>query len=171
MKLKAVTSIFLFAGLASSCISENENLEIVNYINPGDTIPVFCVYDNNGNRFCSENFMGKKSLLTFFNTGCNDCRRELTVIEDAYRKLNYDTTFCFIAIAREEAEENVLKYWNENNLTIPVYFDNDRKVYSLFANSMIPRIYAINPNGVVTYMGIETLNLTSEELCDIIIKQ
>lgn len=164
--IKASATIITFICLFfASCITEYEESEVVNYVNTGDRIPPFKVMNENDEVFDSSSFIGKKSLLMFFHTGCSDCRRELPIIDEAYRMLN-DSIYCFVAIAREEPKEDVLKYWKENNLTIPTYFDNDRYVYSLFTNSYIPRIYLINEEGKVTYMGIETFNLTSEELAE-----
>lgn len=168
--IKYIT-IALFIIAIGSCITENENTEIVNYINPGDKIPYFTVPDQNGNLFNSTSLTGKKSLLLFFHTECEDCRRELPIIEESYQNFKEDTNYCFIAIAREEPVESVNKYWKENNLTLPTYFDYDRNVYSLFANSMIPRIYILNENGIVTYMGIENLGLTAQELNEKITNQ
>lgn len=165
------TLIALFIIAIGSCITENENTKTVNYINPGDKIPYFTVPDQNGTLFESTNLTGKKSLLLFFHTECEDCRRELPIIEESYQKFKEDTNYCFIAIAREESVESVNKYWKENNLTLPTYFDYDKNVYSLFANSMIPRIYISDKNGIITYIGIENLGLTAKELNEKIINQ
>lgn len=164
--------IALLSITISSCITENENTETINYINPGDRIPSFTVLDQNGALYKSTDLIiGKKSLLLFFNTECKDCRRELPIIEESYLNFKGDTNYCFMAIANEEPIESVNKYWKENNLTIPVYFDHDINVYSLFANNTIPRIYISDENGIVTYMGIENLELTSGELNDMITNQ
>lgn len=165
------TIIALLIIAIGSCITENKNTGTVNYINPGDKIPYFTVPDQNGTLFKSTDLTGKRSLLLFFHTECEDCRRELPIIEESYQKFKEDTNYCFIAIAREESVESVNKYWEENNLTLPTYFDYNRNVYSLFANSMIPRVYILNENGIVTYMGIENIGLTAIELNEKITNQ
>ena len=60
-----------------------------------------------------------------------------------------------VAISREEGAESVAAYWKEHALEIPWSAQTDRSVYSLFASSVIPRIYFCTAEGIVTRILIE----------------
>ena len=47
---------------------------------------------------------------------------------------------------------------------MPFYLDPDEKVFSLFANSTIPRVYLVNRDNIVTWMAVEQMNLSTEQL-------
>lgn len=156
-----------------SCVSDSENSpnKIINHINVGSSIPDFTVSDGNGNVFNSKEFAGKRSLLVFFHTDCNDCKRELPLIEQVYRELLPESGCLVVTIAREQPFAEVDKYWNDNGFTMPKYIDSNRTVYSLFANSVIPRLYVINTKGEVTWMAIEQSNVSVEQLVNLIKNQ
>ena len=52
-------------------------------------------------------------------------------------------------ISREQGKEEIQEYWNENNLTIPYSPQTSREIYSLFAQSRIPRIYISDEDGTI----------------------
>lgn len=171
--MNKTTLILLLLGLftISSCIKDNEDNRVINCVNVGDTVPRFSVSDGKGNTFTSDQFTGKRSLLVFFHTECGDCQRELPLVDSVCRALSAEEDYLVIAIAREESPEEVETYWQENGFSIPIYIDGDRSVYSLFANMTIPRLYAINEQGQVTWMAIERTDLTAAELTAIIREQ
>lgn len=152
-----------------SCSSDDEpGPEVINRVQVGDRVPAFTVSDDQGNTFSSEQFIGKRSLLVFFHTGCGDCQRELPLAQQAYAELSAEEGYQVITIARAESANRVNQYWTENGFTMPKYLDPDRSVYSLFANSMVPRFYIIDSEGKVTWMAVERTNVTAEQLIDLI---
>ena len=60
-----------------------------------------------------------------------------------------------VAISRAEDEDAVAAYWKDNGLQIPYSAQNDRRIYELFASSIIPRIYFVSAQGIVTRVFIE----------------
>ncbi len=153
----------------SACIKEElpDEPGVVNYVTVGDEVPSFTVSDGAGGTFTSASFTGKRSLLVFFHTGCGDCQRELPKVNALWKTLQGEEGYQVIAIAREEKLSSVAVYWNssKNKFTMPFYLDTDRSVFSLFANSMIPRLYIIDSYGIVQWMAIETLgDMTDKEL-------
>lgn len=158
-----------FISFFASCIkedSEDTGDEVFNYVQPGDVLPAFSVSDGAGNILTHEDFKGKKSYLVFFITTCGDCARELPRIEQIWRQLKDDPDYQVVAIARKQGKEVTDAYWNENGYTMPKYLDPDRKVYEMFANIMVPRIYLIDRDGIVRWMGIETFAPSDEELVE-----
>ena len=60
-----------------------------------------------------------------------------------------------IAISRAEGEDLVVPFWEEYGLQIPYSAQNDRRIYELFASSIIPRVYFVSAQGIVTRVFIE----------------
>lgn len=164
---KTVSFIVFVSFLLFSCIKEEVNGDaVINHINIHDHIPTFIVHDTAGNDFNSKEFTGKQSILVFFGSYCNDCKQILPVIEEVWKKMKNDPEFLLIPISRRETAEDVINYWKANEFTMPFYLDQKGEVFSLFANSTIPRIYIINSSNVVEWMSVESLDLTAGELIE-----
>ena len=140
-------------------------------IKVGDHVPTFTIYDDEGNAFSSTGFAGKQSLLLLFDITCRQCRDEFEKINQVWSSLNTDPDFCMVTISRvtagntrEEDIANVNEHWGKKGYTMPKYFDENRKVYSLFAQRYVPRIYLIDKQGIVRWIAIEEVDLSVEEL-------
>lgn len=160
--LSFITTVSL---LFLSCIKEEaSNDMVINHVNANDQVPTFAVEGPDDISFSSKQFVGKQSLLIFFGTYCSDCKKVLPVIEEVWKELKNDKKFLLVPIARKESVEDITKYWTDNQYTMPFYLDPEGSVFALFANNTIPRIYIINPDNVVTWMSVESLDLTAKEL-------
>ena len=167
--VKILSFITTLSFLFFSCIKDDKDESVINYINVGNQVPSFAVEDTTGNTFSSKQFLDKHSLLVFFGTYCPDCKQVLPVIEEVWKEMKKDDKFQLVTISREETAETVSEYWKENQFTMPFYLDPTRgNIFSLFANNTIPRIYIIGPNENVTWMAVETLDISAKELIDII---
>ena len=146
----------------TGCVSEDEpqgpSLSV------GATLPDFSVVMNDGNIVSSSSLKGHIPVIVFFNTGCSDCRKELPVIQSLWNEYKDDSQVIIIPISREESEAEVLSYWKENGLTMPFSAQETRDVYSLFAPSVIPRIYMADKSGVITATYDDSNMPTIEEL-------
>ncbi|MBQ8101062.1 MAG: TlpA family protein disulfide reductase [Paludibacteraceae bacterium] len=123
----------------------------------GDRLPAFSVRLSDGTLATNESLHGAPALIVFFHTGCADCRQELPVIDSFYRTagtgdpiLGKRPSVQVVCISREEEEDEVAAYWQEQGLSMPYSAQADRKVYSLFASSRIPQLYMIDRYGVIT---------------------
>ena len=112
----------------------------------------------------AEELEGQVTLLVFFVTTCSDCERELPKIEEVWEKLKENPNFRLVTVSREETASTVNKYWEKEKFTMPFFLDSKREVFSLFANSTIPRLYLSNRKNIVTWMAIEEMELTTEQL-------
>ncbi|MDL2255879.1 TlpA family protein disulfide reductase [Parabacteroides sp. OttesenSCG-928-K15] len=158
-----LTLAFLLICCLPSCIKEQteDDDEVINHVQVGSSIPSFTVTDDKENTFHAADFKGKRSLLILFNTSCPDCKKALPVVELVWNELKDNADYQIIGIGRQVGMKAINDYWAENELTIPAYPDPDRKVFDLFANSYIPRIYLIDTNGIVQWMAIESLGSTT----------
>ncbi|MDE6258676.1 MAG: TlpA family protein disulfide reductase [Muribaculaceae bacterium] len=158
--LSLFSLLFIFL---SSCINDDE--PEVTSLAPGDSCPEFTIEINDGEILSSSDLKGRESVIVFFNTGCGDCRRELPEIQKAYdeiQKRNLDIPI--ICISREEDKESVERFWEANSLTLPYSAQTDRRVYNLFASSVIPRIYILSPQQIITRCWSDNPLPTAEEI-------
>ncbi|MDE5814531.1 MAG: TlpA family protein disulfide reductase [Muribaculaceae bacterium] len=148
-KISTYILISLFL-LAVGCVTEKEEPEW--YLHPGDTLPQFDVTTIDGRKISSADSYSAELVIVFFNTTCPDCRRELPILQKQYEenmKHPEEEQSIYICISREEGTADVERYWTENNLTLPVSPQSDRRIYSLFASIGIPRIFYAK-NGLIT---------------------
>ena len=136
--------------LAVGCIAEKDELEW--HLHPGDALPQFDVTTIDGQKISSADSYSAELVIVFFNTTCPDCRRELPILQKQYEenmKLPEEEQSIYICISREEGAADVDRYWTENNLTLPVSPQSDRRIYSMFASIGIPRIFHAK-DGLIT---------------------
>ncbi|MBR1808740.1 MAG: TlpA family protein disulfide reductase [Paludibacteraceae bacterium] len=152
--------------LVCSCINEPQsgaNLRV------GDSLPEFEVQMSDGTIVSNLTLLGTSALIVFFNTDCPDCQRELPVVEQFYKQSfvkgnaalipaiqpadnRVDMRYQVVAISRMQSGADVAAYWREQGFMMPFSAQSDRKVYELFAQTRIPRLYAVNSQGIITAM-------------------
>lgn len=113
----------------------------------GDAMPCFEVTTLEGELVSPATLVGEETVIVFFNTSCPDCQRELPEIQ---READANPAVSYICIAREETAETIIPFWKENHLTMAVAPQPDRKVYSLFARTGIPRQFHFDKSGCYT---------------------
>lgn len=162
IRLYSLLSLFL---LCCSCITE-DSPSGEERIGVGDVLPDFTVTLNDGTTFSSEDLYGMVSLVVFFHTSCPDCQQELPVLQRVYE--NYATSrqqVRVVCISREEGVSAVSAYWKENGLSLPYSAQEDKQIYSLFADSTIPRIYVVDKHLTVQAVYTDDPLATYEDLC------
>lgn len=128
-----------------SCIKEKTNRQ---ELTPGDTIPQFEVTMADGSIVSPQSLYGSPSCIVFFHTSCPDCRQTLPKVQEIY-DLYINKGIKFVLISREQGKEEIQEYWQENNMTMPYSPQTSREVYSLFAQSRIPRIYISDKDCII----------------------
>ena len=155
-------NIMLACLLLWGCGSINEEDDVVERIVVGSRVPIFSVnvvdYEGLTTSFSTNRLYGE-TVIVFFSTQCKDCQRELPELNDYYLKHKEDDGFQMVAISRAEGEQSVADFWSANNLQIPYSAQEDRKIYDLFASSVIPRVYFVSSSGIITKVLIENFDL------------
>lgn len=136
-------SLAVVAVLFSSCYGEED---YVTLLNEGDQIPQFSLETSDGVEVVSHR-EGYPNVITFFNTGCKDCQKELPVLQQLYNE--YKDRANFITVSRNEGRESVEAYWKQNGLSMPYCPQQDDALYQKFAEAGVPRIYITNDKGEV----------------------
>jgi peroxiredoxin len=140
-------------------MGDDDDGEVTEYVKVGDRVPAFSVEtvlaDGSTATFSTAQLTGE-TVIVLFNTSCGDCQRELPRMNDYYLQHCGDKGFQMVAISREEGAESVAAYWKEQGLSIPYSAQTDRRIYNLFASSIIPRTYFCSADGIITQILVET---------------
>lgn len=126
----------------------------------GDKIPNFSVMTNDGLTLTGEGLSKGVSLIMFFTTACPDCRETLPHIQNIYDEYRSQGVN-FAIISREDADESVSHYWEEQGYTMPYSAQKDRRLYELFAKTRVPRVYVCN-SGIIKSIFTDDPNPTYE---------
>lgn len=161
--MKALLTLLLPLCLFVGCVidSDEEPSDSEGLVKVGDRLPSFSIEVTDGDStymFSSDRLTGP-TVIVFFNTTCKDCQRELPELNDYYLRYRDEPGFQMIAIAREESAPEIAAYWQANALSIPYSPQSDRRIFSLFASSTIPRVYICSPSGIVEWIGIEDFTI------------
>lgn len=155
-------NIMLACLMLWGCGSIHEEDDVVERIVVGSRVPIFSVnvvdYEGLTTSFSTNRLYGE-TVIVFFSTQCKDCQRELPELNEYYLKHKDDNGFQMVAISRAEGEQSVADFWSANNLQIPYSAQEDRKIYDLFASSVIPRVYFVSSSGIITKVLIENFDL------------
>ncbi len=158
--LTALTCLFA-ATVTASCIADRTGTEAEEYLTEGMTVPAFSVPGGGGASFRSpDDFAGRTTLLVFFATWCSDCRTELPAVEACRAAVADSPDLAVVAIARggsgeyAQTAETVASYWRAEGFAMPWYLDQDRRVFDLFAEAGIPRIYVVGPDGTILHHAL-----------------
>lgn len=163
------TRIFLFVAIlaatfsAVSCHTKDDPEVPPTHLQIGDAIPQFSVTTLSGYDVSTETLAGKEAVIILFDSTCPDCEPKVRLMQLAYikamKKIN------FIAIARDEDEKTIRKYWRKNGYTMPVAAPGERTIYNLFdrgSQSGVPQIYYVTEDGLVqAYLDCNEINVGS----------
>lgn len=158
MKPTLKSILTLFAIGFASCITDGEPYSETDSISDGTALPDFTVTMSDGETFTADDFEGCRGVIVFFNTDCEDCRRELPLMQQVYEQTRH--ALVWIAIGRSQNRDEAARFWAEHRLTIPYAPEQDRKVYSLFAKQGIPRMYVISNMTVASQAGPDEIQGT-----------
>lgn len=145
----------------ASCITEGHDVD-ESIVHVGDKVPAFSVVLDDGSTFSTNDLGGVWTMIVFFNTSCADCQRELPEINAIYEDSVALATLLpttsagpgrIVCIAREETAESISSFWRAHHLSLPYSAQSDRSIYALFARSVIPRSYIVNPDGTIHFMS------------------
>ena len=133
-------------------------------IQVGDALPEFSVKLNNGETVNKKSLEKKVSITLLFSVTCPDCKRLFPSIEQIYNEYKDNDKFVLLAISREEGEDMVGKFMKDNDYTFPYSPQETRDVYSLFAPSIVPRVYISNWDCIVQELYLDDPIATYDEM-------
>ena len=149
--MKKVAVLVAMTAILLSCIKDDPT---GNDLVVGNLVPDFTVLMNDGSTVSGASLRSGVSCIVFFYTGCPDCQRTLPAIQRIYDEYSVQGV-SFALISREESDETISQYWQSNGYTMPYSAQTDRKVYELFAQTRVPRVYICN-DGVIKHIFTDT---------------
>lgn len=143
MRKKVLIFVFLtITGYAFTQVKENQPL------------PKFTVKTENG-LLKSTDLKGKIVVINFFATWCAPCMMELPHLQkEVWEKYKDNKKFALMVIGREHSQDEIAAFRLKKDFTFPIYPDEDRSVYKLFAKESIPRTYIIDKKGNIVYSSV-----------------
>ena len=136
----------------------------------GDQLPAFEVTMNDGSVVRTADLKGQPSVVVLFSVDCPDCRHELPEVQKLWdRSRQGELTgngkpLPIVLIARKNTVEDIEPFWKFSEFTMPYSPQPDRKVYSRFAPSRIPRIYISDASATIRVAYADTGMPTAETL-------
>ncbi len=156
-----ILMLLCFLCVGCSSINDDTDNDSVERIVVGDDVPIFSVgvVDHGMLTTFSTGHLEGETVIVFFSTLCGDCKRELPELNAYYLRHRNDAGFQMVAISRAEDEDMVAPFWEEYGLEIPYSAQPDRRIYDMFAKSIVPRVYFVAPSGKVTKVLVENFDV------------
>jgi thiol-disulfide isomerase/thioredoxin len=147
-------SCFALLAFAVTAWSQNVTDPYNAHTKVGEKMPDLTVEGTSGT-FSLAAETGKVVVVNFWATWCGPSQIEMPELEKKiWQKYKSSPDFAFIAIAREQDKDTVLKFQKAHpNFTFPLAWDPQREVYSLFAAAGIPRTYVVDRHGIIVYQA------------------
>lgn len=161
MKALKTVALSLFILVMAGCANHNKPPEYLTYVQIGDKVPISRFVDTQGNSIDLTQSNNNK-LLILFATWCHDSQR--TMQQLANSDLHLSPNIDIIGIGREENADALTTFAAKYELNFPLIADEDRAIYSMFANSGIPRLILLDPDNKVVKTIIGEKENTIEEV-------
>lgn len=154
--MKSCLLFFLSACMFFSCVKEEENGSGFE-LKKGDSLPDFTI-SNSKESVSTSDLQNKTSLIIFFSTTCGDCRQALPDIQELYDTYRENPSVRILLIARGQTEAEVQESFGKAGYTMEFFADPEQKIYSLFAGSIIPRLFLAGKDGKINLTQTEYVN-------------
>lgn len=96
--------------------------------------------------------LGKGTLINIWASWCEPCRVEMPYFEEAYQNYGDDINFLMIDALDSrptETQEAALAFFEEMELSMPIYFDHEMSNQYLFGATILPLTVVLDDEGKV----------------------
>ena len=158
-KLNKILVLFFISGLLGiflsleGCYKSSDNVTT----KLGSPAIDFTLMDIDNKEVRLSDFKGKAVMLRFWSSRCPSCKKEMPVVEQAYRKLK-DKGFVVLAVNIEDPKEVAADTAKKLDLTFPILIDKGMSVTKLYKVFATPTSFFIGKNGVMKEKVLGELN-------------
>ena len=133
----------------------------------GKPAPDITITNLKGEELTWEDFRGQVVLLDFWATTCGPCLTEMPKVKKTYAKYK-DQKFQIIGISLDSTLAPAEKYIKNEELSWHHYWDEDRKIRTLFGVWAIPTAFLIDGEGIIqkAYLGGFDVETAVSEMVD-----
>lgn len=114
----------------------------------GRAAPDFRLENIEGQSVALSDFRGKPVLVNFWATWCLACREEMPYLQQVYNEWTAKG-LVLLTVDIGETPSVITKYFEENNLSMPVLLDIDQEVARRYNITGIPTSLLIDGEGII----------------------
>lgn len=162
--------LLFFAGCGDCGCDDYQTTKVEN----GQKVPGFELTSTNGSMVYNSLQANKLTLIYFLWSECSDCKKVTPEVMTVWKEIMNNPDVELVCIARGDTNATIEKaeaYWAQVGLTIaptampPLYYDENRLVFNMFADSGVPRFYLVGTDGTVVWQTFETI-ITAKQLLE-----
>ncbi|TWT26571.1 redoxin domain-containing protein [Planomicrobium sp. CPCC 101110] len=114
----------------------------------GDQAPNFAGETLTDEMLVLSNELEEKTLINFWGTWCEPCKREMPALENAHTKYKKDG-FKVISINLGQSDFVTEQFTNQYKLTFPVLIDKDGAIKEAYHVGNLPVSFLVDKNGLI----------------------
>ena len=142
MVVKIGAVILLVMGVYTTYLGVSESGNKV-AMSDENAIPEVELNDIDGNLHKLSSYKGKTLILTFWATWCPYCQQEMLNLEELHRN-NDEVEIVSVLVVTTETKEEIKKYLDENNISLPVLIDVNGIIAGKFGVSGYPMSFVVS---------------------------
>lgn len=141
--------IVLIAGafLIKNLLNKNDEINPPKVDESQNPATDFTVYDTNGNPIKLSDLKGKPVVVNFWKSWCVYCKLEMPDFNEMYLKYGDKVHFLFVNPLGDDTVTNAQNYLSNNDLNLPVYYDEQRSATTAYRIVGVPRTLFVNSDG------------------------
>lgn len=137
---------------------------IKHHVSPSLPISKHSLSDGQGKIINVQDFKGKYVLVSYFQTWCGDCIRELPDIEQLQNR--FGTEKLQVLLISDEGWEKINNFKARHNDRLPYYLSSAS--LDELGISVYPTTYLLDPKGEVLLSKLEKYDWSQKEVIDLI---
>jgi peroxiredoxin len=121
----------------------------------GRRAPGFSLPDSSFKRYDLQDYRGKWLLIDFMKTDCPHCKELSRSLEEVKKKYGERVAILKVVVSPPEDQDTVARYVRENNVTVPIVFDQGQMAASYFNATPekptfdTPHLFVVDPRGMI----------------------
>jgi peroxiredoxin len=123
-------------------------------VSVGDPLPALEMNMINGEVWTNKNLKNKVVVIQFTGSWCSVCRREMPELEEKVWQEFKNEDFLLIGVDTKEPKEKVDRFIEKMEVTYPISYDSDGKIFSDFTieGAGVTRNIVVDKNGKIVFL-------------------